>query len=108
MADGSRARDLNSPRTTFGRDVETAKERRPRLRETVTAKLGTMMSFRFRIPNPLFLALRREYRRLVHESNGAAPLWDDYLSAVLIIGGERLKTMSEAEALVVLEREMFG
>jgi hypothetical protein len=60
------------------------------------------------IPGRLMLALREEYNRLERESNLVPPSWDDYLSVALSIGLERLGAMSDAEALAVLESEMFG
>ena len=60
------------------------------------------------VPDRLLLALREEYARLERESNPSPPSWDDYLSVALAIGVERLKTMRDAEALALLERELLG
>jgi hypothetical protein len=47
----------------------------------------------------LMSALREEYRRLGRESNPGPPTWDDYLSTVLYIGLERLRSMSDRQRI---------
>jgi len=51
----------------------------------------------------LLKALRKEYGRLGRESNPTPPTWDDYLLVALSLGLERLKIVSDEEALVLLE-----
>ena len=55
----------------------------------------------------LLTALWEQYKRLERESNPRPPTWNDYLSTVLSIGLEQLRTMSDAEALALLEKDLL-
>lgn len=63
------------------------------------ARSGTKIT----IPPKLTLALQEEQNRLGRLSNPAPPKWDVFISVVLSLGLERLKTMSDAKALTLLK-----
>jgi len=71
-------------------------------------KRGKWTRLSLDISGDLFAALQREYKHVGRLSNPRPPRWSDFVAFALCLGLERLKTMSDAEALVLLESRPGG